>query len=461
MGSAIAGVCPSIYLLTLDHVMSPSHGERSPKDPRGGDYPDLVRLNTKRTVLDAVGRELLERTVADHLAAVDTAMTVFEANGDYATGERPHGWCRVMDELSRPTGDPTSVAEQIADGRWSCRASCRAPALDAMERGSPVDSRCPGGLRVHAAPIFIGSEVVGSISVGCGGPPTDDAQLVALALQLGTSVEQLKRAAAAAKPVSPEAEAVACQTIEATARLLGEMVARRRADAESERTREMSTGMVAHDLRSPLASISMGADSLLKSRDLSQVDAEKVERIRRGTKRMSRMVEDLLDLTRARVGGGISLRVEHQSLAALTADMIEEIRIAHPQHTVRLQSHGDTSLDCDTDRIREVIENLLVNAIRYGDDSPIDVEVSGSPREVLLRVHNGGPPIPADVLPTIFDPFNRGKLGTMGARSMGLGLGLRIAREFVRAHGGTIGVQSGERAGTLFSVSLPRSPSSR
>ncbi len=420
-----------------------------------GPYPDLVQLNTRRVVLDSVGRPQLERTVADYLASLQTAMTVFEANGEYATGDRPRGWCGFIDELSRPKGEE-NAADGIAAGRWACREGCRRPALEAMQTGASADFACLGGLRVHAAPILVGGKVVGSISVGCGRPALGDAELDALSDRFGASVEQLRREADAFSRGSAESEELACHAVDATARLMGEMIARRNVDVDRERAREMYTGMIAHDLRSPLAAISLGVDLLLHSAGASASETGKVERIGRSAQRMTRMVEDLLDLTRARLGGGIPLRLQRHSLALLVAEMIEFARLANPQHVLRLISEGDTSLECDAGRLREVIENLLGNAIRHGAGSPIGVEVSGLPHEVVLRIHNGGPPISASLLPSIFDPFEQARLLPSAGRSTGLGLGLHIAHEFVRAHGGTIDVVSSAETGTRFSVRLPR-----
>lgn len=418
-------------------------------------YPDLVQINASRRVLQAVGHELLERTVVDYTASLDTAMTVFESNGDYATGDRPRGWCRFMDEVSRPGPDEDAGAA-IASGRWSCRASCRAPALVAMDRGAPVDAWCPGGMRVHAAPIVANGEVVGSISAGCGGPPTDEAQLQALADQFGRPAD-LVRSEAAASLTPPASEALACRIVDSTALLLGEMIARRSAEAEHERARELYTGMVAHDLRSPLSVISMSVDGLLRSAGTTEAQTQRLQRIASGAKRMNRMVEDLLDLTRARVGAGIPLRLEPHPLADLAREIVEDQRLANPGHVLQLRAAGNTHLSCDADRLREVIENLIVNAIRHGQGSPVEVDVLGSPAEIVLRVHNGGSAIPAHAQASIFDPFDQGKLNLDRARSTGLGLGLHIAHEIVRAHGGTIDVSSSEEAGTVFRVHLPLS----
>jgi signal transduction histidine kinase len=420
----------------------------------GEAYPDLVDCNRERTVLDAIERELLERIVADHLAVLQTAMTVFERNGDYATGGRPRGWCRVMDELSRPDGGAPD--EAVASGRWSCRASCRQPALEAMRCGGAAELTCPGGMRVHAVPIRAGGDIVGSISFGCGGPP-NEADLSVLAERLGTSVERLRAEAARVAPVSAELEAMALRSIEATARLLGEMVARHREQAAREDRRVLWVGMIAHDLRGPLSAVQLAAD-LLSRGSPTEHATHLAQRIDRNVRKMRRMVEDLLDLTRIRLGGGIRLELKRASLDAIGSAVVDELRLLFPRQILRWHTGGDTDLDCDTGRLGEVIENLLVNAVRHGGGSPVDVELAASAEEIVLRVHNGGTPIPADALPGIFEPFEQGTPPTGSARSTGLGLGLHISREIVRAHGGAIDAQSSADAGTTFTVRLPRHP---
>ena len=419
-------------------------------------YPDLVQLNTNRTLLDSLGRELLERTFAEHLGILQTAVTVFEANGDYATGLRPMGWCAAMDDLSRPPVDAAEARGAIDTGEWSCRSSCRRPALEAMARRVPVDWDCPAGLCIHAVPILGGGTVVGSISIGLGGPPTEPRALAALANDLGTTVEQLQQRASAAKPSSPDANAIACASVDALARLLGEMVSRRTDERERDRARGMSIGMLAHDLRNSISAIMAGTAVLGKLADQQAPGAQITARVQRSARSMSRMLEDLLDFARASRGEGIHLDLERVDLGVLCADAIDEVRLANPARAIGFDVAGDTVLECDAERLRRLLQNLLLNAIRHGQGSSVDATVVGSPDGVQIRVHNDGKPIPADALPTLFEAFAQvNGSGTQDAPE-GLGLGLHIAREIVRAHGGSIEVTSTEANGTIFTVNLPR-----
>jgi signal transduction histidine kinase len=139
-------------------------------------------------------------------------------------------------------------------------------------------------------------------------------------------------------------------------------------------------------------------------------------------------------------------------------EVIAEHEAAHPDRTFEF----DANLDCkgmwDQERLAQVVSNLISNAIQHGGPgSPIAVRVRDEGDEVSLTVHNNGSPIPAELLPSIFEPFRRA--ATCETRNTtGLGLGLFIVREMVRAHSGEISVQSTEADGTTFVVKLPRKP---
>jgi signal transduction histidine kinase len=456
MGSRVDSSVPPHVTARAEHLAQPPR--LNPRALVGGPwwpYPDLVRQNTLRTLLEAAGQDALEAIVTDFLDALGTAVTVFESNGDYASGARPRGWCAVVDELSWPAHEEDAT-EAIDSGRWSCRASCRQPALEAMRTGAPAEFDCPGGMRVRAIPIRAEAEVVGSISFGCGGPPTDDARLGALAVALGTTVDHLRREAAQARPRSADVEDAVRRGVEVSAKLLGELVARRRAMSNDERARELFVGVFAHDLRNSLAAILVSSELLCTSAARDPGSRTTAEQIARSARLMERLIEYLLDVTRVRAGVGIALRLAPCALDRLCADAVDEVRGADPRREIRQRVKGDVTTSCDAVRIHELVVNLLTNAFRHGDGGPVDLGVDGSPRELALTVHNGGPPIPAEQLPRLFDPFIQGRPTAGGRRSGGLGLGLYIVREIVRAHGGTIDVASEPASGTTFIVRLPR-----
>lgn len=232
-----------------------------------------------------------------------------------------------------------------------------------------------------------------------------------------------------------------------------------RALAEQKKTeelRELLVGVVGHDLRSPLASITMGAAIMLKRGRLEDADVKATARIARSADRMAKIISQLLDFTRARLGGGIPVDRRLVDLAEICAEVIAEQETAHPDRALRFDADMDTKGLWDRERLAQVVANLIGNAIRHGKpDGPIDVRLRAQGDAVCLQIHNDGSPIPADLLPSIFDPFRRHGISA-GRNSDGLGLGLFIVRERVRAHSGEIGVQSTEAEGTTFSVTLPR-----
>jgi PAS domain S-box-containing protein len=228
--------------------------------------------------------------------------------------------------------------------------------------------------------------------------------------------------------------------------------------AQQARFREEFIGIVGHDLRSPLSAISVSGQVLLRQRlDASQTRA--VRRILSSADRMKRMINDLLDLTRSRLGGGIPISRRPTELRDVCRQVIEEHELIHRGRKIHFDATGSSRGEWDPDRIAEVLSNLLGNALKYGTQAaPVRVILKDSSdgREIILAVHNEGPPIPELMIPVLFDPFRRGVAPEDTAtNSPGLGLGLYITHQIVRAHGGTIEVISSEETGTTFSVTLP------
>ncbi|MFT3765278.1 MAG: ATP-binding protein [Minicystis sp.] len=221
--------------------------------------------------------------------------------------------------------------------------------------------------------------------------------------------------------------------------------------------RERFLGVLAHDLRTPIQAVAFTADVIAKAAIPDKV-RRGAERIGRAADRMSRMISDLLDLTRSRQGGGIPLAPEAADLASITRRTIDEIRAAHPERSILLQSHGDASGAWDADRISQVVSNLVGNALAYSPpDTPVTVDLRAADGAIVLAVQNRGTPIPPHVIPTLFAPFSRGSQDGNGEQvRRGLGLGLFIVDRIVEAHGGAVGVTSTAENGTTFTVTLPR-----
>ncbi|MCU1282692.1 MAG: Histidine protein kinase AsgD, partial [bacterium] len=218
------------------------------------------------------------------------------------------------------------------------------------------------------------------------------------------------------------------------------------------RFQERFIGILGHDLRNPLTAILMGASALQRYASPA-TELKVVGRIQSSAERMRRMIEQLLDLTRARHGGGIPVELKSCDVAGVVRRVLDELEMAHPERTLTLDVRGDATGECDGDRLGQVVSNLVGNAIRHGErDGRVDVILEGDGDAVTLTVRNSGAPIAPELLPVMFDPFRRGNASSSG----GLGLGLFITQQIVHAHGGTIDVMSSAESGTTFAVRLPR-----
>ncbi|WP_375773001.1 PAS domain-containing protein [Archangium gephyra] len=221
----------------------------------------------------------------------------------------------------------------------------------------------------------------------------------------------------------------------------------------AEQFRERLMGIVSHDLRSPLHNISLNTELLLRRDDVSGSVLTGVQRIARSTERMSRMITDLLDFTRARLGGGIPVQRRPCNLVDLVRATLEELEVPHPGRVVLSQEPGPYTGAWDPDRLAQALSNLVGNALQHGArDTPVEVALRQEGPTLVLTVHNQGAPIPEALLPHVFDPFRRAGGGSRD----GLGLGLYIVQEILRAHGGSISVDSRADSGTTFTVRLPR-----
>ncbi|WP_242333850.1 sensor histidine kinase KdpD [Anaeromyxobacter sp. SG66] len=216
------------------------------------------------------------------------------------------------------------------------------------------------------------------------------------------------------------------------------------------RLSETFVAVLGHDLRNPLGAVVAGATLALRRSEDAKVRGH-LERVLRSARRMARMVEQLLDVSRVRLGRGIPLTRAEIDLCELVRQAAAETEPSHRQHRFDLRLPPRCEGDWDRDRLAQVLSNLLANACEHSEaEAVVTVELRASSTSASVAVHNPGPAIPPELLPSVFDAF------ASGAEGRGLGLGLHIACEIAQAHGGDIAVESAPDRGTTFTVTLPR-----
>src|SRR6185369_7504215 len=217
-------------------------------------------------------------------------------------------------------------------------------------------------------------------------------------------------------------------------------------------------GMLGHDMRTPLQAIQMTA-SYLELLNAGAKVSEAASRLSNCSARMKALLDDLVEFNRTKLGMGIDIAPTNVDLAALFGDELEQLRAAYPDRQLELEVVGDAQGFWDGLCLQRLLGNLVVNALKYGaQDTPVRVMISGEEAVVRFEVRNTGPAMEQSTLAQLFEPRNRGSQPDNRYTSEGsLGLGLHIAREIAKAHGGKIEARS-EQTEIVFAVRLPRSP---
>jgi signal transduction histidine kinase len=232
--------------------------------------------------------------------------------------------------------------------------------------------------------------------------------------------------------------------------------------ARSDQARELFLAILGHDLRAPLATLSMSGE-LLANPSLPAAELQKVGgRIRRGALVMSSMVNDLIGYTRTELGSGMPITLAPSDMGAVCRSAIEDAHSTFPDSKFELTSEGELTGLHDSVRLHQLFTNLLVNAVKYGAaGEPVRVRAVGETDVIRVDVNNRGPVIPRNAWREIFRPL----VQLSGNPAEGqvedqtsLGLGLYVAREIATLHDGSIDVRSDAESGTTFSVRLPRTP---
>ena len=220
--------------------------------------------------------------------------------------------------------------------------------------------------------------------------------------------------------------------------------------------REQFIAVLGHDLRNPLFAMSAGAELLLR-RGPDERTRAVLQHIVTAGQRASKLVADVLDFARGRLGGGITVTLAPcPDLSVTLRHVVEEIQSVHPHRTLQLVMGDIDGAVCDRERVAQLLSNLVSNAVLHGaKDSPVHVRAERRDGGLVISVHNLGPAIAGPMLLQLFQPFYRRGQNQTGS---GLGLGLYIAQKIAVAHGGRIEVSSSDNAGTRFSFYLPQAP---
>lgn len=223
----------------------------------------------------------------------------------------------------------------------------------------------------------------------------------------------------------------------------------------AEEFRRNLLGIVGHDLRNPLSAITGFAHVLRRGGGLDERQLRMLGRLDECALKAARIAHDLLDLTRIESTRGIPVEPRRARVDEICAAVAAEAETTFLGRQIRVAGHGDPQVRWDPERMSQALSNLVVNALKHGaGDGEVTLEWEAAGDPVSVRVHNWGPPIPAALRDHLFEPFRQGTQPE--ARASGVGLGLYIASEIARAHGGLLEARSEEGEGTVFTLRLPR-----
>jgi signal transduction histidine kinase len=462
---------------SYDDLLRPRRSAADPaREAPAGVFPDALRALASRDIpaeLQAAlevpepvalqrPRELHRRQLAAMLAGFAAAETPAQAaealllagaealgaSSAAVVGLAPPG--RL--ELVLHRGLPADVVERYR----SLALEAPLPAAEVVRSGQPTWIGGPEELRARypelepvraatgdasfaAVPLAAGGEVWGALVLGFPGP---------LAAHLEGGGRELVLAVGRACAQGLRSE-------DARRRSRAALERAEAAEVEARRIAELQQALMAavgHDLRTPLAVVSMGAKLLLQRGGLDDRQARTVAQISASASRMEAMIRDLLDVSRARMGGGIPVTPAAARIESICSAAIQELRETWPERSIALSLQGTGAGWWDASRLVQVVSNLVSNALEHGHpESEVRVRATSDGKELRLEVQNDGAPIAPELLPEVFEPFRRGGAAPRG----GLGLGLFIVREIVRAHGGEVSVESDAARGTTFTVRLP------
>lgn len=212
--------------------------------------------------------------------------------------------------------------------------------------------------------------------------------------------------------------------------------------------REQFIAVLGHDLRNPVGAV-ISAAQLLKRSEMSERDKKLINIVHSSSKRMYEMINNIMDLARGRLGGGISITPAVVNLEELLKEVTNELKISHSDRAIESHYNISKAIECDSGRIAQLVSNLIANSITHGSvDAPIIIHAETTDVHWKISVTNNGQKIPEEKLQNLFHPFKRGGIES---NHNGLGLGLYISSEIAKAHQGVLSVTSDEEQ-TCFTL---------
>ncbi|GAB4248503.1 MAG: hypothetical protein Kow00129_09250 [Thermoleophilia bacterium] len=454
----------------------------------------LIALNRNGLIHQSVGRRTLEHIVRDYLDLLDTSAAVYEAEGAYALSLQSSRWCRMLHAASRRLCDTPDDREALNSGRWLCHESCWTKgAQQALATGRITDIACEGGLRIYTVPVVARDQIVGAVNVGYGNPPTDPETLAEIADKFCVDVEELALLANAYEPRPPFIVDLAKRRVQASAHLIGEIVARKQATDElkrlnveleqrvTERTAALSATnrelesfaySVSHDLRAPLRRIDGFSRVVVEEYGpcLNEQGRHYLERIRAGAQQMGLLIDDLLRLSRV---SRSSLERQTVNLSELVEQIAADLRRAEPQRDVKFQIQPDVFACADPPLITIALENLLHNAWKFSsrNSAPSHIEFGAAQNSdletpnkqltdstIVYYVRDDGAGFDMTYADKLFAPFQRLHHTD---EFVGTGIGLATVQRIVHRHQGQVWAKAEPEKGATFFFSLQTGPEGR